>query len=1155
MASANAPLHDEDGRRRIRGSLDESLLVEAAAGTGKTTVLIERLVAVLASGRATVDQIVAVTFTRKAAGELELRLRQQLDRARALAVGEERRRLSDAIARLEEASIGTLHSFCAEILRARPVEAGIDPAFAELDEEQERSLFERVFRGFLERQLEAMPPGLRRILARLAEADQRESPLERLLSAARELAAWRDFPAAWRRDAFEREAEIDALLDLLEVTLLSARRGRDQDALRRSLSPAETFAAELGRRELEAGRRDYDEVEAQLVGLDRELAGKDTWRGKGDDYAPGVTRQAMLEARAELLERLAAFRRRADADLASLLREELREAVELYGAAKRAAGRLDFLDLLLFCRDLLRDQPEVRRALRGKYSHFFVDEAQDTDPLQMEILLLLTAEDPHENDWRRARPLTGRLFLVGDPKQSIYRFRRADVLLYLAVKEQLERAGVGVVELSHSFRAGANIQAAVNGAFAARLRHDREAGQPSYVALAGGREDTPGQPSLVVLPVPHPFGAYGRITLRAIESSFPDAAAAFLRWLLADSGFQVSTAEGGRRPVEARDVCLLFRRYQAFGRDVTADYLRALEARQVPHLLIGGRALTEREEASTLRVALTAIEWPEDQLAVYGTLRGDLFALPDGALFRYQRAQGGLRPSPEPAGLEAADEEERAIAQALRILWELHQTRNRLPIADTLNRLLQAVRAHAGFALRPAGNQVLANVLRVADLARRYEMAAGLSFRGFVERLEDASSERGESGAPGLEEGADGVRLMTVHAAKGLEFPVVLLADPSCRSTGRGAPRFLDPSRGLCATRLVGLAPAELAEAGELEMAREAAEAVRLAYVAATRARDLLIVPALGSGRLEDGWLLCLDEAILPAAGERPRQPGGLTVGLTAGLPPFGRHSVLSGPAPGSQPEIAPGLYKARGGGEVLWWDPALLELERPRSGGVDGADLLAPDDDGGRGQQGLERYLSWQAEKEAALLAGGAPGREVMAVTETAQAPEGAEVRLELLAGPPAALSPDRPRGRRFGALVHQVLRDLPLDQPFDAAAAEALARLHGRVLGAPQGEVAAAPALVEALQAHPLFGRVRRAKKVRREVPFALRLPGDFLIEGVIDLLFEDQDGITVIDFKTDRPEGEALGAYLRQLGWYVYAAERLLGRPARGVLLAAG
>lgn len=1143
-------LHDAAARRRIRESLDESLLVEAAAGTGKTTVLIERLVEILASGRTTVDKVVAVTFTRKAAGELELRLRQELDRARAGAVGERRARLGEAIARLEEASIGTLHSFCAEILRARPVEAGIDPAFVELDEEQEQVLFERVFRSFLERQLEAMPEGLRRILARLAEGNPADSPLERLLSGARDLAAWRDFPAPWRRDPFARESEIDRLLDLLEATLIAARRGRQADPLRRSLEPAEEFAAALARRERQAGRRDYDEIEAQLVELDRLLARNERWRGKGDDYAPGLARPAMLDAREELRAAVAAFRAGADADLAALLHAELGAAVALYGEAKRAAGRLDFLDLLLVTRDLLRGRPEVRRALRGRFSHFFVDEAQDTDPLQMEILLLLASDDPAESDWRRARPQPGRLFLVGDPKQSIYRFRRADVLLYLAVKEQLERAGVGVLELSHSFRATRNLQLAINGAFGHHLRHDRDAGQPSYVALEGGRADPPSQPSLVALPVPHPYGGYSRVTFRAVESSFPDAAAAFLRWLLSDSGYTVSTPDGGRRPVEARDVCLLFRRYQAFGRDVTADYLRALEARQVPHLLIGGRTLDEREEASTLRVAATAIEWPEDRLAVYATLRGDLFALPDGQLFRYQRRHGGLRPAPEPPGLESGDEDEREIAQALRLLHELHQGRNRLPIADTLNRLLVAVRAHAGFALRPAGNQVLANVLRIADAARRYEMSAGLSFRGFVEKLEAAAGQRGDGGAPGIEEGADGVRLMTVHAAKGLEFPVVLLADPTCRATGRGAPRFLDIDRGLCAQRLLGLQPVELAEAGALEMSREAAEAVRLAYVAATRARDLLIVPGLGSGRLEESWLECFDPAILPAAGAPARRPEGLG---------FGRHTVLSGPPPGSVPEIAPGFYPSRGGGEVVWWDPALLELERPRAGGVDGADLLAPDDDAGRGRKGLERYLAWQAERAAALDSGRTPSREVVAVTETAYAPEDADVRLETLAGLPAALAGGRPHGRRFGTLVHHILRDLPFaaeeGSPDLSPEARALARLHGRALGAPEAERAAAADLVGALLDHPLLAAAQNADKVRREVPFTLRLDGDFLVEGVIDLLFEDRDGITVIDFKTDRPAGEILETYLRQLAWYVLAAERLLGRPARGVLLAAG
>lgn len=1154
---APSRLFDHEVRERIRTRLEESLLVEAAAGTGKTTVLVERVVEVLAAGLTTVDKVVAVTFTRKAAGELELRLRQELDRARAATTGERRLRLTAALARLEEASIGTLHAFCAEILRARPVEAGIDPAFVELDEEAEQTLFERVFRAFLERQLERMPEGLRRILARLAEQESygpggvATTPFERLLTAARDLAVWRDFPAPWQRPEYVREGEIDNLLDRLEACLLLARRGREADPLRRGLLPAEEFADALARREQVAGFRDYDELEAGLVQLERQLVSKESWRGRGDDFAKDLSRGDMLVARDELLRDLASFRRQADADLAALLQQELGEAVALFGAAKKAAGQLDFLDLLLSCRDLLRQRPEVRQALQGRFSHFFVDEVQDTDPLQMEILLLLASDpssvegEPAAADWRSLRPRQGSLFLVGDPKQSIYRFRRADVLLYLAVKEQLERAGVGLLELSHSFRATANLQRAINAAFSACLRQDREAGQPSYVPLAGGRSDRPAQPSLIALPVPHPFGdsRSSRVTFRAVEASFPDTVAAFLDWLLGRSGYRIELGGGRSRAIEARDVCLLFRRYQSFGRDVTADYLRALEARHVPHLLIGGRAFGEREEVETLRVALTAIEWPEDQLAVYGTLRGDLFAIPDHQLFRYHRLHG-LRPAAAPVGLGSIDDEERVIAEALAELHALHSGRNRRPIAETLNRLLEATRAHAGFALRPAGNQVLANVGRVADLARRYEMAAGLSFRGFVEKLEKVAQQRGD-GSPGLEEGADGVRLMTVHAAKGLEFPVVLLADPTCRATGRGAPRFLDVAKGLCALRLVGLEPAELAAAAELEMARDGAEGIRLAYVAATRARDLLIVPALGIGRLEGSWLEALDEAILPIAGSWPRP-------LPEG-PVFGRHSVLSGPPPGSLPEIPPGLHAAGRGPEpheVVWWDPALLALERPRLLGVDGAELLAPDEDQGRGKKGLERYLKWQTEKEAALESGAALSHQVMAVTETAIAPEGIEVAVEVVSGGAA-----RPRGRRFGSLVHHILRDVDLGAGLgdESDRLPALARLHGRQLAAPAAEVEAAPILIRRWLEHPLFERVRQARRVRREVPFTLRLDGDYLVEGVIDLLFEDDEGWTLLDFKTDLPAGERLEAYQRQLAWYVHAAERLLGRPARGILLA--
>src|SRR6202158_4500322 len=220
MPSLDPRLDDCAARQRIRTSLGESLLVEASAGTGKTTELIARIVAVLASGATTIDHIVAVTFTNKAAGELKLRLRQELDCARDTAATEvERKNIEDALEHLEEASIGTIHSFCAQILRERPVEAVVDPAFEELSEQQASRLSERAFRAWMQKKLGEGSPGLRRALVRLASRDSLDSasPMEQLQFAAAKLIEWRDHPAPWRRMPFERDREIDRLIEKVEL--------------------------------------------------------------------------------------------------------------------------------------------------------------------------------------------------------------------------------------------------------------------------------------------------------------------------------------------------------------------------------------------------------------------------------------------------------------------------------------------------------------------------------------------------------------------------------------------------------------------------------------------------------------------------------------------------------------------------------------------------------------------------------------------------------------------------------------------------------------------------------------------------------------------------------------------------------------------------
>ena len=225
MSTSARAVSDAEARRRIRESLDESLIVEASAGTGKTTALVGRIVAVLENGRTTIDKIAAVTFTHKAAGELKLRLREELDRRRQKAASS---RLEDALEHLEEASIGTIHSFCAQLLRERPVEARVDPAFQELSEQESSRLYQRSFRTWLERRLAEPSPGLRRAFARLAWRDSWDDspPLEQLQYAGRKLVEWRDYPAPWRREPFARDEEIGTVLrmarELADLSLAPA---------------------------------------------------------------------------------------------------------------------------------------------------------------------------------------------------------------------------------------------------------------------------------------------------------------------------------------------------------------------------------------------------------------------------------------------------------------------------------------------------------------------------------------------------------------------------------------------------------------------------------------------------------------------------------------------------------------------------------------------------------------------------------------------------------------------------------------------------------------------------------------------------------------------------------------------------------------------
>ena len=1180
----SAPLADAGARGRIRADLGATLIVEAAAGTGKTSELVRRIVALVRGGHTTLDRILSVTFTDLAAGEMKLRLRGDLETERSGATEEEQERLKAALRTLEAAPIGTIHSFCADLLRERPVEARVDPVFAVAAGEEQERLFDRAFEGWFQEVVgdssAVAPEGVRRLLRRKVRGND-TPPRELLRNAGRDLAEHRDFDGAWRRDPLDRGAGANRVVEkLAAVAALSARAQRPGDWAAQSLAELARWVDELRRREAVRGR-DLDGLEADLHELSRRRLWH--WRGGGKWFAKDLEKASALSLRDAAKAVLDGFLEACAADLAACLREELRPLCAAYEELKARAGSLDFLDLLLRARDLVRDDAAVRGELQQRFTHVLVDEFQDTDPLQAEILLLIASGDASEARWRRTRPAAGKLFVVGDPKQSIYRFRRADIALYEEVKTHLLAAGAELVHLTTSFRAVPAIQQAVNAGFAPRLQGGTQA---AYVALDPHRDPLPGQPALIALPAPRLYGDRDKVVNFKIEESYPGAVAAWVDWLLRQSGWKVSERDRDDPvPVEARHVCLLFKRMRSWDGDLTRGYVRALEARRIPHVLVGGRSYHSREEVLAMRTAAQAIEWPDDELSVFAALRGPLFALGDDALLLWRERQGRFYPLRKPP--DDLSPQEREVADALAVLGDLFLKRNRRPIAETLSRLLDATRAHAGIAIRQAGEQALGNVLRVLELARRFEAAGASSFRAFVDRL-SAEAERGEGAeAPVVEEGTEGVRIMSVHKAKGLEFPVVVLCDPCAPAAPKMPSRLVDTERRVWAMPLAGCAPGELIADRVAILQRDREEVVRVAYVAATRARDILVVPATGDDE-PSGWLEPLNLALYPSPLER-RQAR-----VAAGCPAFGKETVLDRPPGLMAPlSVGPGQHTPQAGAhEVVWWDPHVLELEREVEGGLRSNDLLVDD---GNSAEAAAAHADWQARRKRAVESGTRPSLRVETATARATAEAAAEAAASSAPGSPDAAFPatatagtessatespaftskaaspsspaaaearpvavesvasreaGRPGGKRFGTLVHAVLAEVELRA--DPAAIARTAAAQGRLVGASQAEVDAAAYAVEAALRHPLLQAAAQSEECRREEPIVHRLGDGTLLEGVVDLAFRDERGWVVVDFKTDARPGDHLH-YAAQLRLYCAAIEAATGAHARAALLA--
>ncbi|MCX7792750.1 MAG: UvrD-helicase domain-containing protein [Chloroflexaceae bacterium] len=865
---------------------DGHLVVTAGAGSGKTRVLVERYLRLLddVGHPDPFAAILAVTFTEKAAREMRERVRLALERRAGAGTPAGRVRQAGLAAAVEGARIGTIHGFCATLLRAHPVETGLDPRFAILDEVEAGLLLaesvDEALRDVVRARGEGteatratLPAGLEVLLEEFGPAEVRAALVDLLRGGGETRAALRALPsdpAALLRHWHERLAlaRAETLAELFAgatwreavAALLALAPGAPADD--RIGAQVRAVAAWLS--ELDPDAPDF----AVLDALNLQGGSKRLWGNADDLNRAREALRALREAYRAVAEFLAFApdpRIEERAALATLALRNLFEIADArYTERKAALDRLDFDDLERRARDLLERHPDVRARWRAALRAVLVDEFQDTNDDQRAIIYALARPSDAPG---AAGP---GLFVVGDGKQSIYRFRGADVSVFREVEDDIQRWGGRRLALQTSFRAHATLVELINGLGERLFWRPRP--QRSF--------EVPYEPLAAHRPAPaHSITAEWHVLSNAGEAAERRAAeAALLAGRLADlvdgaAGPIVHDPQHGWRAPAYGDIALLFQAATSF-----EPFETALRERGIPYLTTAGRGYYGRQEVLDLIHLLRTLDDPGDELALVGVLRSPLFAVDDGTIMALKLSGAAslweaLLAAAEDAAADAG------VRFAARTLGELHALRGRSTVVELLRTALDRTAYLAIVSALEDGERRRANVEKLLAAARLAGARGLRAFREYLDLLLRVEAREGD--APLEAHGA--VRLMTVHRSKGLEFPVVALPDLG-RAPSPLRERWL-------ARRAYGLAlqvrdpadeqrrPAAFLLARHTERQLERAERERLLYVALTRARDYLILSGSAQATSDDGW-----HAALAAALGHPWERGGPPAGALGPL-------------------------------------------------------------------------------------------------------------------------------------------------------------------------------------------------------------------------------------------------------------------------------
>ena len=1097
---------DNTERKRISHSLDETLFVEAGAGTGKTTSLVDRILELVGSGTTTLDRIAAITFTEAAAAELRDRIRTELERAADDdSLSEERQtRNSQGVEQLDNAAIQTLHSFAAALLHERPLEAGLPPSFETMDAIESELAFDEAWTQWIDAALDEpdLRPHFLMTLSLGVKIDNlREVALKFHENYDLLAGVAFDVPSAASSAA---SSAVRTLLDSvpeLERLCQFSQRG-DEDELYTHTQSKLASIRQLA---------NLDPASPAAVRLLTRLLRLSTTRGRQPEWnSDPVSGENACRRLKGLLKEMHdevtnAITETRTAALVPLL-AAIRSFVLDYADRRKAQGRAGFQDLLVWARNMVRDNLDARDHFRRRFSHLLIDEAQDTDFIQAEIAMFLAEYVPpntpaaaRPNDWADIAPQEGKIFVVGDPKQSIYRFRRADVR---QMRRLQERMGGETLQLVQNFRSQRPVIEWVNTLFA------------KWMAQGGGEqaEYTPinhrwtANTGHRAAPRVWSLGEESEGNIGEVRRREAADIAMLLHQVVGEKWQILDRAATDAQDVECykdatfSDICILM---------PTRTALRtlelALDGADVPYRLEGASLFFDTQEVRDLLNCLRAIDDPSDEIAIVAALRSPAFACTDVELLRFHQAHRTFNYLSHRKARRSDDDSVSKVSDALEVLRDAHSKRMWTATAALIDEFIRMRRLMETAINQPREREQWRRYRFLVEQARAFASAGGNGLRAFLEWVQRQADEGARvTETPVPESDEDAVRIMTVHGAKGLEFPVVLLTGLNNSGGPRVARVLFDGGNVEVG---IGNRDNRFLTAGyealrEREKALEEDEHVRLLYVATTRARDHLILSM--------------------------HRPDSRNSGLDS-------------------TQIAALLEDH----DDLWEKVELQPQYQVQAMAQDAQEDAQAQQNFDLASHSVEARDEWQSRRKEIVAKQRRPAS--VAATSLAEVPKDeadADIDIE-------DMQPSR-RGRGgapLGRAVHAVLQTIDLktgDGIANTARAQATAE------GIPNSQDEIADLAWNAVNS----GIVQRAVASGhywREAHIAAPIEtptGKGVLEGFIDLLFEEDGELVIVDYKTDAIDEDSAGyiadnRYREQAGSYALITEKVTGKRVKDVI----